>query len=137
MRRLALAGFLIWLLATVALRLAGQWVIRTDSALSILMLLAVSAPLMFALPRGLFARFRIQPAAYAAGAIVLVAPGMLLDTVSTIGFARIFPNIAPDATGLFGGWLLFCNVIALISAATAGRTFRGEASSVQAPQHRL
>ena len=137
MRKLALAGFLIWLLATVALRLAGQWVIRTDSALSTLGLLAVSAPLMFALPRGLFARFRIQPAAYAAGAIVLVAPGMLLDTVSTIGFARIFPNIAPDATGLFGGWLLFCNVIALISAATAGRTFRGEASSVHAPQHRL
>ena len=42
MRKLALAGFLIWLLATVALRLAGQWVIRTDSALSILGLLAVA-----------------------------------------------------------------------------------------------
>ena len=137
MRKLALAGFLIWLLATVALRLAGQWVIRTDSALSILGLLAVSAPLMFALPRGLFARFRIQPAAYAAGAIVLVAPGMLLDTVSTVWFARVFPNIAPDADGLFGGWLLFCNVIALISAATAGRTIRGETSSVYAPQRRL
>src|SRR5207245_10709617 len=120
MRKLALAGFVIWLLATVALRLAGQWVIRTDSALSMLMLLAVSAPLMFALPRGLFARFRIQPAAYAAGAIMLVAPGMLLDTVSTVWFGRVFPNIAPEANGLFGGWLLFCNVIALISPATAG-----------------
>jgi len=31
----------------------------------------------------------------------------------------VFPNIAPEAAGLFGGWLLFCNVIALISAALA------------------
>jgi len=119
MTRLAYAGFAIWLAATIALRLAGQWVIRPGSALEILVLLAVSGVLMYQLPRGLFAAMRVAPADYARGAILLVAPGMLLDTISAIWFARVFPNIAPDAAGLFGGWLLFCNVIALISAALA------------------
>jgi hypothetical protein len=121
MKRLAFAGFLIWLLATLALRLAGQWVVHGGSAVGSVLLLAVSAPLMWSLPRRLFARFSIDPRDYAAGAIVLVAPGMLLDTISTIWFAQVFPNIAPEAAGLFGGWLLFCNIVALLSAASAGR----------------
>ena len=121
MKRLALAGFVVWLIATVALRLAGHWVIRGDSLEAILALLAVSAPLMWALPRGLFARFRVDPREYAAGAIVLVAPGMLLDTISAIWFPRVFPNIAPAFAGVFGGWLLFCNVTALVSAVSARR----------------
>jgi hypothetical protein len=76
---------------------------------------------MYRLPRALFKGLSIAPAEYAIGAIVLVAPGMLLDTISAIWFSRVFPNIAPDAAGLFGGWLLFCNVIALLSAASARR----------------
>jgi len=121
MKHLAIAGFVIWLAATVALRLAGQWVLHAGSTAAILALLAVSAPLMWTLPRGLFARFAIPPSEYAAGAIALVAPGMALDTISAIWFPRVFPNVSPDAAGLFGGWLLFCNVLALLSAMSARR----------------
>jgi hypothetical protein len=131
MKRLAFAGLLVWLVATVALRLAGQWVIHGDSAAASILLLAVSAPLMWSLPRGLFARFSIDPRDYAAGAIVLVAPGMLLDTISTIWFARVFPNIAPQAAGLFGGWLLFCNIVALLSAVSARRGHNPAAPPVE------
>jgi hypothetical protein len=119
MKRLALAGFGIWLAATVALRAGGQWIFKPDQTIWIALLLGISAPAMFALPRGLFARFSIAPEGYGLGAIALVAPGMLLDTISAIWFPRVFPNIRPDAAGLFGGWLLFCNVLALISAASA------------------
>ena len=45
-----------------------------------------------------------------------VAPGMLLDTISAIWFPVIFPNIRPAAAGAFGGWLLFCNVVVLLTA---------------------
>jgi hypothetical protein len=121
MKRLAFAGFAIWLAATIALRLAGQWVIRPGTALDVAILLTVSGGLMYRLPRALFKIFSIASAEYAVGAIVLVAPGMLLDTASAIWFPRVFPNIAPESAGLFGGWLLFCNVIALLSAASAGR----------------
>ncbi|HYT76491.1 MAG TPA: DUF5367 family protein [Vicinamibacterales bacterium] len=121
MKPLVTAGFAIWLLATIALRLAGQWMVR-PGAVGAIVLLAVSAPLMFRLPRGLFVRFRVDPNRYALGGIALVAPGMLLDAVSAIWFPEVFPNMSPEVAGLFGGWLLFCNVVALVSAATASPT---------------
>jgi hypothetical protein len=121
MKRLAFAGFAIWLAATIALRLAGQWIFHAATGPGVAVLFAVSAVLMWRLPRGVFASMRVARADYAAGAIALVAPGMLLDAISAIAFSRVFPNIAPDAAGLFGGWLLFCNITALLSAASAGR----------------
>ena len=121
MKRLALAGFVIWLAATIALRFAGQWIIHPGGLVNVAVLLAISALLMYRLPRALFALMRIPREEYALGAIALVAPGMLLDTISAIWFAQVFPNIVPEAAGLFGGWLLFCNIVALLSAASAGR----------------
>jgi hypothetical protein len=118
MKRLLIAGFVIWLVASIALRIAGQWVLNPDRPLSIIALLAISGLLLYRLPRALFASFSIAESQRALGGIALVAPGMFLDTVSAVCFSIVFPNIRPDAAGLFGGWLLFCNVVALVSAAT-------------------
>lgn len=129
MRRVAVAGFAIWLAATLALRAAGQWIIRPDHAVTIAALLALSGPAMFALPRRLFTRLGLPRDQYARGAIALVAPGMMLDSLSTIWFADVFPNIGPEAAGLFGGWLLLCNVCALLGAATARPVIRRSGES--------
>lgn len=118
MMRLAIAGFGIWLIATMALRVSGERLLDPDGATRVLAILALSSVVMFYLPRRLFRRFSIPRAAFERGAIALVAPGMLLDTIATIWFPQAYPNIRPGAAGLFGGWLLFCNVVALISAAT-------------------
>jgi hypothetical protein len=118
MKRLFMVGFVIWLVATIALRIAGQWILNPDRVWSIIALLAISGLLLFRLPRLLFSRFSIPQEQRALGGIALVAPGMFLDAVSAIYFSIVFPNIRPDAAGLFGGWLLFCNVVALVSAAT-------------------
>ena len=133
MRHLFVAGFEIWLAATIALRLAGQWFIKPDDIAAVVTLLVISAPAMFYLPRFLFRRFSIDPSHYALGAIALVAPGMLLDAISAIGFPRVFPNMRPDAAGLFGGWLLFCNVMALLSAAALGVRLPQAFSKILAP----
>ncbi len=66
----------------------------------------------------------------ALAAIAVVAPGMLLDTISSIWFARIFPNIRADAAGLFGGWLLFCNLVVLLTAVMYAPR-RGSGSAAQ------
>jgi len=116
MKRVATTGFVIWLLATIALRLGGQWLFNPESAASIAVLLAISGPAMFMLPRRIFAGLPLERDDYAIAAIALVAPGMILDTISAIWFPQVFPNIRPDAAGLFGGWLLFCNVSALLGA---------------------
>lgn len=120
MRRLVIAGFAIWLVATIALRFTGQWVLDPDKPWSVLVLLAISSLLLYRLPRLLFSRFGIPPGQRALGGIALVAPAMFLDTFSAVCFSSVFPNMRPDAAGLFGGWLLLCNVVALVSAATYG-----------------
>lgn len=125
MKRVFMVGLVIWLLATIALRLAGQRLFHPDRPWSIVALLVISAPLMFLLPRWLFSRFSIPQEQRALGGIALAAPGMFLDTMSAICFSTVFPNIRPDAAGLFGGWLLFCNVVALVSAATSESNAKG------------
>jgi hypothetical protein len=122
MKRLAFTGFAIWLAATIGLRLVGQWVIRPGTLTDVALLLAVSGVLMYRLPRLLFKLLRIDRSEYTRGAILLVAPGMLLDTISAIWFSRVFPNMPTESAGLFGGWLLFCNVVALLSAAIAAES---------------
>jgi pimeloyl-ACP methyl ester carboxylesterase len=120
-KRYAITGFVIWAGATIALRLAGQYVFRSP-----VVLFAVSMPAMIAV-----ALMVLRDAEQRAlAAIVLVAPGMLLDTISAIWFPRIFPNIRPDASGLFGGWLLFCNIVVLLTAVTSAPR-RGSESAVQ------
>ena len=59
--------------------------------------LLVSLPLMIFVARAVLAHTHQR----ALGVIALVAPGMLLDTISTIWFAQIFPNIRADAAPLF------------------------------------
>jgi hypothetical protein len=118
MTRLAIASCGIWLGATFALRLWGQYVLDPSAAWVIPALLIGSAPVMFYLPRGLFRLSGIDRGSVGRGVVALVAPGMLLDAAVSIWFPVVYPNIRPDAAGLFGGWLLFCNALALIGAAT-------------------
>ncbi len=119
MRAMAIRGFVIWAVATLALRLGGQHVFRGDVA-SAVSLLLVSLPVMILVGVAMFRPFRI-PQERAVAAIALVAPGMLLDTISSAWFPALFPNIRADAAGVFGGWLLFCNVVVLLTAITWGR----------------
>jgi hypothetical protein len=115
MRRIAVVGFAIWLAATIALRVLGQLVFRDPDVLRILVVLLISVPLMILVARAVLGG--LAPAERALGSIALVAPGMLLDTFTTIWFTRVFPNIRPDAAAVFGGWLLLCNAVVLLTAA--------------------
>ena len=107
MTRYALLGVAIWAAATIALRIAGQAVFEHPVALFAVSLVAMVTLAVLALPNG---------DAGVRAAIALATPGMLLDTISAIAFARVFPNIRADAAGLFGGWLLFCNAVVLLAA---------------------
>jgi hypothetical protein len=112
MKRMAVTGFVIWLVATVSLRFGGQYVFRGGSQV---LLLIVTLPAMIAVAIVVLRRFPLRNER-ALAAIALVAPGMLLDTVSAIWFPIVFPNIRAEAAGAFGGWLLFSNVIVLLTA---------------------
>jgi hypothetical protein len=112
MKRMAVTGFIIWAVATVALRFAGQYVFGRVPPVPLLL---ITLPVMAFVARALLWHFPTREQR-ALGAIALVSPGMLLDTISAIWFPIIFPNIRIGCSGLFGGWLLFCNVVVLLTA---------------------
>jgi hypothetical protein len=113
---LLLYGLGIWLVATAALRLAGQHLLRPRDPVGAVVLFAVSFPLMAWVARRLCGRFRLPPEEWPAGAISIALPTLLLDPFSSAFFPVVFPNMAPELAGMFGGWMLWCCAGALLGA---------------------
>jgi len=115
-RRLLLYGFAIWLGATIALRSAGQHLLRPQNWLATALVFVVSFPAMALLARRLCASFRLPSQEWPVGAISLALPTLLLDPFSSAFFPVVFPNMAPELAGVFGGWMLWCCAGALVGA---------------------
>ena len=121
MQRIFIVGFVIWLAATIVLRLGGQYVLHPESPLAIAMLLVASFPLMAIVARRVCADAKMPREQWPAAAIFLVLPSLMLDTFSAAFFSTVYPNITPAAAGLFGGWILCCCGGALVGASLPPR----------------
>lgn len=115
-RRLALLGLAIWLLVTFALRVSGQRILSNNHWLSVLLLFAMSFVLMAILVRRVCRGARLAPEQWPMGAISLLLPTLLLDPFSSAFFPLVFPNMAPEAAGVFGGWMIICCAGGLLGA---------------------
>jgi hypothetical protein len=114
--RLFLYGLGIWIFATVALRIAGQLMLRPGDLKGTLILFVVSFPLMAWLVRRLCSRAHLPPEQWPTAAISIALPTLLLDPFSSAFFPLVFPNMAPEVAGVFGGWMLWCCAGALVGA---------------------
>jgi hypothetical protein len=104
--RLLLSGAILWTAGTLILRLGGANLLRPDAPARTLILFGISLPAMAFVARRLCRR--LPPEEWAAGAVSLVLPTLLLDPFSSAFFSAVFPNIDPRAAGVFGGWMLVC-----------------------------
>jgi len=112
--RLILCGLAIWGGATAFLRVRGQNLLHPGDWPRTLILFAVSFPLMAWLVRGLCRRFRLPREQWLMGALSVALPTLLLDPFSSAFFPLVFPNMAPEVAGVFGGWMLWCCAGALL-----------------------
>jgi hypothetical protein len=115
--RLFLCGLVIWLAATLVLRVAGQHVLHPGNWKGILLLFAISFLLMANLVRGLCSCFQLPREQWLAGAFSIALPTLLLDPFSSAFFPIVFPNMAPVVAGVFGGWIICCCAGAFVGAA--------------------
>ena len=112
--RLLASGFVIWAVATVALRLRGEQVLRPDNWIVTGTLFVISFPLMAWVARRLCARAKLPAERWLAGGLSVALPTLLLDPFSAVFFPTVFPNMSPNMAGVFGGWMLWCCAGALI-----------------------
>ena len=113
-RRLALCGVALWFGGTLVLRARGQHLLHAGDGQRTLALFAVSFAATAWLVRQLCRRFGLPKDQWLGGAVSLVLPTLLLDPFSSAFFPLVFPNIPPEAAGLFGGWMLACCAGALV-----------------------
>lgn len=118
---LFLYGLGIWGAATLALRLAGERILHPGDWNGTLALFAFSFPLMAWLVRHLCRRAGLPPEQWPAGAVSVALPTLLLDPFSSAFFPIVFPNMAPEVAGVFGGWMLWCCAGALVGCTVRGK----------------
>lgn len=107
MKRALIVGFLLWLGATVLLRLAPDRLLRPDRPAVVLTLYVASFLLLFLAIRRFVARPPLTLSTVRAG-VALFLPTLVLDALASAFFPTAYPNFSPGAAGVFGGWMLIC-----------------------------
>jgi hypothetical protein len=120
-KRLLIYGLGIWLGATLVLRVAGQYLLRPGGWIGVLLLFAISFPLMWRLTVGLCSGIGLAREEWVRGAVSLAIPTLVLDPFSSAFFPFVFPNMSSAVAGVFGGWMLWCCAGALIGAMLQSR----------------
>ncbi len=113
-KRLLGVGFLIWVAGTVALRLFGQYILYPENPLGVALLLLISFPAMALLMRKICLDAGVPREHWPLAGILLTIPTMVLDTFSTAFFPAFYPNIPRGAAALYGGWIIWCLLGALV-----------------------
>ncbi|MBD2773931.1 DUF5367 domain-containing protein [Iningainema tapete] len=110
-----LLSFLIWLIATLILRLWGHTFFIPSNSLLMSLNFLWSLSFWPLIVYGIFRWQKVQPQQRRDVAICLAIPGMLLDVLTTYFFAQVFPNMSPWADGPYGAWLLWGYAILLLT----------------------
>jgi hypothetical protein len=101
-------GIAMWLAGTIAIRLAGQYLLQPSHTPRTVLLYSLSFVLMALVVRGICRSLKLAGDASFKAVAVLMLPTLILDPFSSAFFSSVFPNVDPAAAGVFGGWMLIC-----------------------------
>ena len=112
--RALLLGAALWLLATLAIRAAGQLVFRPDPV-SLTAALLLGGAGMALLGPLLRLRLTRDPRDADAVALGLVLPGMFADAAVALGFRHVYPNLSPALGNDFAALMLWYYAVAALA----------------------
>ncbi|GER61026.1 hypothetical protein ULMA_31340 [Patiriisocius marinus] len=107
-------GFTIWLLATIAFRVAGQYFFLTDNLFVLIGLYLAVIPFLGFVATWFFNKYKLGKLESAQSAVIMVLPGMILDTFCIEFFAKVFPNLPETDGATFGSWLMWAYATVLV-----------------------
>jgi hypothetical protein len=107
-------GFLLWLAATVVLRVTGEHYLHPDHPYIAALAFLMTMPLIAVATWPVYDWRRINLFERPRAAVLMCLPGLLLDVVVLVQFSRVFPNL-DGGEALLGGWLLWVYALVLIT----------------------
>jgi hypothetical protein len=113
-------GFSIWFLATLAFRVAGQFFFITESPIILAILYLAVIPSLALISAITFKRFNLTGLENVAAGVLLVLPGMIIDTFVIQFFEDIFPNMPSSRAAAFGSWLMWAYSVVLLTSIFIG-----------------
>lgn len=113
-------GFLIWLLATLAFRLVGHLFFITESPIIFTTLYVVVTLLLVILSVITFKQFKLIEFENVIAGVLLVLPGMIIDTFAIQFFSDFFPNMETSKAAAFGSWLMWAYSTVLLTSIIIG-----------------
>lgn len=113
-------GFFIWFLATVAFRVAGQFFFITESPVILTILYLAVIPALAFISAITFKQFRLSGLENVVAGVLLVLPGMIIDTFVIQFFDDVFPNMPASRAAAFGSWLMWAYAIVLLTSVVVG-----------------
>lgn len=113
-------GFLIWLLATLAFRVAGQYFFITESPIVLTILYLAVIPALALISAVTFKKFNLIGLENVLAGVLMVLPGMIIDTFVIQFFEDIFPNMPSTRAATFGSWLMWAYSAVLVTGVILG-----------------
>ncbi|RXM45152.1 hypothetical protein BOW55_16425 [Flavobacterium sp. YO12] len=109
-----LVGFGIWLMATITFRLFGHYFFITDNTFILIALYIILIPVLGIIVNSVNNKYKLNKLEAIHSTVIMILPGMLLDTLCIYFFSLVFPNL-PTADGVvFSSWLMWAYSIVLI-----------------------
>ncbi len=110
-----LAGFGVWAVATVLLRLVGQYILIPGNTPLTVAAFAGLTIGMLLLMTVLYGQQRVRGSERLLAATLFMAPGMILDGGVVLFFTNVLPNMPPEASSLFAAWLFWGYSVVLLT----------------------
>lgn len=107
-------GFTIWLLATIVFRFGGNFFFLTGNIVVMWILYLILIPSLGFTAFSVFNRYQLGRLDSVKSSVIMVVPGLFLDSICLKFFRNIFPNMALEDVPTFGSWLMFAYSIVLI-----------------------
>ncbi|MGV4413141.1 DUF5367 family protein [Chryseobacterium sp. T1] len=107
-------GFMIWLLATIIFRVAGQYFFLTNNRYVMIGLYLVVVPVLGLLSNWVFNKYKLNKLQAIKSAAIMVLPGMIIDTFCIQFFSFVFPNLPETDAATFGSWLMWAYSTVLV-----------------------
>jgi hypothetical protein len=118
--RWMIAGFVLWLVLTLAFRFVGQDVFRVGPG-GVSWLFMTAPIVMFALTYGLLKLLRVDPTDRSEAASIFAVPGLLIGIYEINSFSAVFPNLDSSLSKEFAALMFACYAAVIIAGIVSSR----------------